>query len=213
MTNQYDSAGCGRSVLAVHDLRDFFRESIDDAIANQGVQVDAHTTHYVVNLLTLFSRSEDLYEDSGEVYGLKPLALMLLDATEARNAAERSASLQRIGDVALFVAGFFADGLAHRLVDLDYYIQMGGTAYGSLSDEIRGTARGRALADVYEELARKFQLVVDLLNEVRDGAQHGSDLDVLRTYEVWLKTGSQRAAGLLRQHGVIPMAQPGLRRH
>ena len=213
MTKQSAKTDSDRSVMAVHDLREFFRESMDDAIANQGVQFDTHTTHYVVNLLTLFSRSEDLYEDDGEVYGLKPLALMLLDATEAQTAAERSAYLQRIGDVALFISGFFANSLAHRLVDLDYYIQMGGTAYGSLSDEIRGTVRGRALAAVYEELARKFQIVVDLLNEVRDGAQHNSDLDLLRTYEVWLKTGSKRAAALLRQHGVMPMEQSLLRRH
>lgn len=213
MTKQFAKTGSDGSVMAVHDLREFFRESMDDAIANQGVKFDTHTTHYVVNLLTLFSRSEDLYEDCGEAYGLKPLALMLLDATEAQSAAERSASLQRMGDVALFISGFFANSLAHRLVDLDYYIQMGGTAYGSLSDEIRGTVRGRALADVYEELARKFQIVVDLLNEVRDGAQHNSDLDLLRTYEVWLKTGSKRAAALLRQNGVTPMYQSLLRRH
>jgi len=200
-------------VLAVHDLREFFRESIDSAISNQRVNVDTHTTHYVVNLMTLFARSEDLYEDSGDVYGLKPLAIMLLDATEAASARERSAALQRIGDVALFISGFFADSLAHRLVDLDYYIHMGGNAYGSLSVEIRGTTRGKALADVYEELARKFQLVVDVLNEVRDGARHESDIDLLRTYEVWLKTGSQRAAALLRQNGVSPMPQPGLKRH
>ena len=203
----------GESVVTVHDLRDYFRESIDAAISNQGVEVDPHATYYVVNLLTLFSRSEDLYEDSGEVYGLKPLAMMLLDANEARSPAERSASLQRIGDVALFVAGFFADSLAHRIVDLDYYIHMGGTAYGSLSDEIRGTTRGRALASVYEELARKFQVVVDVLNEVRDGARQASDIDLLRTYEVWLRTGSKRAAALLRQAGVTPMEQPAMRRH
>ncbi|MDZ7644469.1 MAG: hypothetical protein U5K76_09810 [Woeseiaceae bacterium] len=200
-------------VLAVHDLRDFFRESIDEAIARQGVQVDTHATYYVVNLLTLYSRSEDLYEDSGENYGLKPLALMMLEATEAQNPAERNFSLQRIGDVALFIAGFFADSLANRLVDLDYYIYMGGNAYGSLSDEIRGTTRGRALADVYRELAHKFQVVVDVLNDVRDSARGSSDIDLLRTYEVWLKTGSKRAAALLRQNGVTPMDQPGLCRH
>ncbi|MGB5345558.1 MAG: hypothetical protein WBN23_05280 [Woeseia sp.] len=200
------------TVLPVADLRDYFRESIGAAIEKQRVQVDEHATHYVVNLLTLFSRSEELYEDSGEVYGLKPLAMMMLDANEAANPVERSASLQRLGDVALFIAGFFADGLAHRLVDLDYYIRMGGTAYGSLSDEIRGTPRGRALAHVYQELARKFQIVVDVLNEVRDGTRQNSDIDILRTYEVWLKTGSERAAALLRQQGVTPMPQV-IRRH
>lgn len=192
-------------VVPVQNLRDYFRESIDAAIEKQKVEVDPHAAHYVVNLLTLFSRSEDLYEDHGETYGLKPLALMLVDAVEAGSAEQRTFSLQRIGDVSLFIAGFFADSLAHRLVDLDYYIHMGGNAYGSLSDEIRGTLRGRALAHVYRELARKFQVVVDVLNDVRDGARRSSDIDLLRTYEVWLKTGSRRAAALLRQNGVVPM--------
>lgn len=199
------SIAASECVVQVHNLRDYFRESIDTVIDNQGVDVDPHAAHYVVNLLTLFARSEDLYEDHGEAYGLKPLALMMADAAAASSAVERTFSLQRIGDVALFIAGFFADGLAHKLVDLDYYIHMGGTAYGSLSDEIRGTARGRALADVYRELARKFQIVVDVLNEVRDSTRRSSDIDLLRTYEVWLRTGSKRAAGLLRKNGVVPM--------
>ncbi len=199
-----DAWASGR-VVPVPDLRDYFRQSIDAAMDSQGVCMDPHATHYVVNLLTLFSRSEDLYEDHGECYGLKPLALMLADAAEAATPSERTFSLQRIGDVALFIAGFFADALAYRPVDVDYYVYMGGTAYGSLSDEIRGTARGRALADVYLELAHKFQLMVDVLNEVRDSARQSSDTDLLRAYEIWLKTGSKRAAGLLKQHGVEPM--------
>jgi len=198
-------------VMPVRNLREYFRQSIDDAIDRQGVDVDTHATHYVVNLLTIFSRSEELYEDHGDAYGLRPLALMLADAVDARSAEQRSFALQRIGDVALFIAGFFADSLAHKLVDLDYYIYMGGSAYGSLSDEVRGTARGRALAGVYAELAAKFQIVVDVLNDVRDATRQSSDIDLLRTYEVWLKTGSRRAAALLKQHGVVPITGLGTR--
>jgi hypothetical protein len=89
---------------------------------------------------------------------------------------------------------------------------MGGNAYGSLSDEMRGSLRGRVLADVYRELARKFQTVVDILNEIRDGARQSSDIDLLRTYEVWLRTGSKRAEALLRQNGVVPMPNMASRR-
>ena len=199
-------------VVPVSNLRDFFRESIGLAIEHQGVQVEPHTSHYVVNLLTIFARSEELYEDDGDYYGIRPLALMMADAAEAATIEKRTCSLQRIGDVALFVAGFFADSLVHRPVDIDYYIHMGGSAYGSLSDEIKGTARGRVLVDVYHELARKFQLLVDVLQEVRDGANPSSDIDVLRIYEVWRKTGSKRAAALLKQNGVVPIA-PSLSKH
>lgn len=195
----------GERVLTVRNLTEYFRDSIENVIARQRVNVDPHAAHYVVNLLTLFSRSEELYEERGDSYGLPPLALMLVDAVDASSAKERSVSLQRIGDVALFVSGFFADGLADHAVDMDYYIYMGENAYGVLSEEIRGTSRGDAFADIYRELAAKFQILVDVLNEVRDSARTDSDVDLLRAYEVWVKTGSRRAAGLLRQNGIVPI--------
>ncbi len=200
-------------VVPVHNLRDYFRTSVEDVVAKQGVEVDPHATHYVVNLITLFSRSEELYEDDGETYGLKPLALMLADAADARSAAERNYSLQRIGDVALFIGGFFMESLASRAVDIDYYVHMGENAYGSLSEEIRGTFRGNAFADVYLELATKFKVLIDVLNEVRDSARRDSDIDVLRTYEIWQKTGSRRAEQLLRQQGIVPISDAKSKRH
>lgn len=200
-------------VMPVHNLRDYFRTSIDDVIEKQGVELDPHATHYVVNLMTLFARSEELYEDDGETYGLRPLALMLADAADAPSVEVRTQFLQRIGDVALFISGFFMDSLASKAVDVDYYIYMGENAYGSLSEEVRGTFRGNAFADVYRELARKFQLVIDVLNEVRDSARGKSDANVLRTYEVWLKTGSRRAENLLRQQGIVPIGDAKGQRH
>lgn len=200
-------------VVPVANLLDYFRTSVEGVIADQGVDVKPDATYYVVNLLTLYSRSEELYDDDGEVFGLKPLALMLAEASDAPSPEQRNSALQRIGDVALFISGFFADGLATHAVDLDYYIHMGGNAYGSLSDEVRGTFRGRAFADTYGELAAKFQVLVDVLNEVRDRERQGSDIDVLRAYHVWRKTGSKRAEELLRQQGVVPIGTSTIQRH
>ena len=200
-------------LVTVHNLRDYFRTSIDDVIAKQGVDVDPHTTHYVVNLLTLFARSDEFYEDDGDTYGVRPLALMLADATDEQNVEQRAFTLQRIGDVSLFISGFFIESLAAKAVDIDYYVYMGESAYGSLSEEVRGTFRGHAFGDVYEELATKFQILIDVLNEVRDSASQGSDVDVLRTYEIWLKTGSQRAENLLRQQGIVPISAAKGRHH
>lgn len=193
-------------VVRVHNLKDYFRTSIEDVLTRQGIEIDPHAAHYVVNLLTIFSRSDELYENHNETYGLRPLALMLADAADAETPEQRKYALQRIGDVALFIAGFFADGLARKAVDVDYYIRMGGNAYGSLSEEVRGTFRGNTFADVYRELARKFQVLVDVLNEISAGPRDGADVDLLRTYEVWQKTGSRRAEQLLRDNGVVPIA-------
>lgn len=198
--------GSSDRVVPVANLLDYFRTSVEGVIAEHGVDVKPHATYYVVNLLTLFSRSEELYDDDGEIFGLKPLALMLADASDAPSPEIRNSALQRIGDVALFISGFFADSLATHTVDIDYYVHMGGSAYGSLSDEVRGTFRGRAFADTYGELAAKFQTLVDVLNEVRDRERQDSDVDLLRTYQVWRKTGSKRAEELLRQQGIVPFA-------
>ena len=195
------------TVVRVRNLEDYFRTSVDGVISRQGVDVDPHAAHYVVNLLTLFARSEEFFEDDGDSIGLRPLALMLADAADARTSTQRNHFLQRIGDVALFISGFFADSLASKAVDIDYYIYMGGNAYGSLSEEVRGTFRGNAFADIYRELAVKFQVLVDVLNEVRDGARQESDVDLMRTYEIWLKTGSKRARKLLCQNGVVPITK------
>ncbi len=207
-----DRSSHGR-VMPVHDLRDYFRTSIDDVIAVQGVHVDPHATHYVVNMMTLFSRSDQFYQDDGETCGLKPLALMLADAADAPSTEHRNQTLQRIGDVALFISGFFVESLANKAVDIDYYMTMGESAYGSLSEEVRGTFRGNAFADVYLELATKFQILIDVLHEVRASAREESDVNLLRTYEIWLKTGSRRAEKQLRQQGIVPISNARGPRH
>lgn len=194
--------------IDVRNLQEFFRDAVHEALARQQVGVDDHTEHYVVNVLTMFARSEALFDQTREGPRLKPLALMLAEAADAPSSEQRSRTLQRLGDVSLFVAGFLSHGFARRLVDVDYHIAMGGRAYGTLADSCGQGRRGRALTAVFAELAAKFQRLVDALNDVSEMSWRQSDRDVLRLYEVWLKTGSPRAHGLLRQLGIAPTVVP-----
>jgi hypothetical protein len=187
--------GSGR-VVPVASLPEFFRDALQDALAHQHVAVDGQTEQYVVNLLTLFARSDDLYERTPQGVRLRPLAHMLATALEASTPAERERRLQRLGDVSLFIAGFFAHGFARRLVDVDYHVAMGGRAYDTLARSLAG-GRRRVLAEVFAELAAKVQPLVDALWEISDAARIYTPADVLRLYEIWLKTGSARARALL----------------
>ena len=143
---------------------------------------------------------------------IRPLAHMLADALDAPSASARQRGLQRLGDVSLFVAGFFARSFARKLIDIDYHIAMGGNAYSSLADTLQRSLSGRCVAGVYAQLAQKFQGLVDALNEVSEMSYRHTDADILRLYEMWMKTGSPRAHGLLRQLGVQPVAAGGARR-
>jgi hypothetical protein len=202
-----------KSLVAVANLREFFHESVQTALRQQRVAIDDHTEHYVVNVLTMFARSEQLYERTSEGVRLKPLAHMLAQASEAPTTQQRDEALRRLGDVSMFIAGFFAQSFARKLIDIDYHIAMGGRAYGTLADSMRGTLRGQAFAAVYLELAQKFQRVVDVLNDVAEMAYSHSDKDILRLYEIWLKTGSPRAHGILRRLGVEPVSAGTRREH
>lgn len=198
-------------LVTVNNLTEYFREELQDALAHQRVAVEDQTAHYVVNLLALFARAEELHAGMREGRQWSPLALMLSQALEAPTIVERHHALQRLGDVSLFIAGFFAHGFARRLVDIDYHIAMGGRAYSTLADSL-AHSRQRVLAQVFAELAAKFHLLVDALGEISDSARVWSQRDVLRLYEMWLKTGSARARNLLGQLGVTP-APVALRPH
>lgn len=191
------------TLVPVASLEEFFRDSVDAALATNHVVVDRDTSCYVVRLLTLFARADACHEP-GEGARHRPLALMLAEAASAPTREERLFTLQRMGDVSLFTAGFFAEGLQDRAVGLDYYVNMGGGAYRALAAGSHGNPRARALAAVFAELAAKFLEMVDVLNEVRASARGGARADVLRLYEQWLATGSRRAARLLREAGVEP---------
>jgi hypothetical protein len=199
-----------QTVVAVSTLTEFFRDSVHSAVERQNVTLDGHTEHYVVNLLTMFARSEALYERTPEGIRLRPLAHMFADAAQAPPGEQRNRALQRLGDVSLFIAGFFAHSFARKLVDIDYHIAMGGRAYGTLAENVRGRTRGQALAAIFGELAVKFQRLVDVLNEVSEMAYSHTDKDVLRLYEIWLKTGSPRARSLLTRLGVEPCPVGGI---
>jgi hypothetical protein len=209
MSIEHPAAG---QVIAVGNLQEFFRDALHSAFSHQKLEVKDHTEHYVVNLLTLFSRADALYSNESERAGLKPLVMMLAEALDAPTEVERNRGLQRLGDVSLFVAGFFAGSFARKLVDIDYHIAMGGRAYGSLAG-LLSRSRARVLSAVFAELAAKFQRLVDALNEVSEMAHTHSDRDILRLYEIWMKTGSARAGELLRRLGVQPVVASSASQH
>src|ERR1700736_5403635 len=202
-----EAANPGR-LIPVANLREFFHDALQGAFAKQHLCVEDQTEHYVVNVLTLFARSEALYERTPSGTRLKPLAVMLAEALEAPSAQDRQRGLQRLGDVSLFIAGFFAQSFARKLIDIDYHIAMGGRAYGTLAETL-SRGRSRVLGNVFSELAEKFQPMVDALNEVSETSYAHSDKDILRLYEIWLKTGSRRCFDILKRLGVDPTTAGG----
>ena len=73
--------------IDVRNLTEFFRDSLRAALSKQQAEVDDHTEHYVVNMLTMFTRSEALFDATPQGPRLVPLAFILAEAAAALRAA------------------------------------------------------------------------------------------------------------------------------
>ncbi len=195
-----------REIITGKSIEEFFQEALHSALANQGIEARARTVQYLVDLLARFSRSDALYEETEHGRGLRPLAAYYIAAAEAPP-DERARLLRRMGDVALFVAGLFSASLQRKVVGLDYYISMGEGAYACVSEHLERRPDARVGSAVFNELSEKFARFVDALDEVSEGSQLSRDRDIMRLYELYLRTGSERAARRLRSLGIAPVRQ------
>ena len=175
---------------------EYFKELVEGALVRQRIAAAELTAFYVVHLLAGFLQ-RPAEEDEA------PLAFQLARALGSDGVQQR-ASLKQIGDLSLFISGFFSDSLRRKLVDVDYYVSIGGFAYNALSRHETAT-----FSPVFAELAEKFVDFVDVLSDVSERTSCASNLDLLRIYEKWLKTRSRRSGQLLVERGVVPNPSVG----
>ena len=180
---------------------EYFRELVDSAMKRQHLAARELTSFYLVNLLTgfvHFDRTAAPPEDEA-------LGIRFVKALQAAGVRQRD-ELRQVGDLSLFIAGFFADSLTRRLVDVDYYMYLGEYAYGSLARH-----GDDSFSDVFDELSEKFAAFVDVLGEVSERSALASNADLLRLYEKWLRTRSRRSGELLAARGIVPNTSVGNR--
>jgi len=177
----------------------YFLKAITDQLLLQEISLHTHTKSYLVTLLTQFTQTSVLYPSKEP----ESLAILYLQSQQAGQ-EERIQRLKRLGDLALCIAGLWADSLKRKVVDVDYYINMGQGAYGSLSDIFEKQDKHKKNQTIYQELTHKFSLIVELFNIISEGSLT-QDKSTLRLYDRWVKTGSERIYKTLCNQGIIPI--------
>lgn len=179
-------------ILALASLDEFFQDALGKAMRNQGVSAAGGVEAYLVQLLSAYS-TNSLHDE--------PLGVKLASAQTAAP-EDRIRALRDVGDTSLYLSGFFSDSLQRKLVDVDYYISIGGTAYEQLARTYE--RRKIAAREVFDELGHHFGDYVEVLAEVSQTTSLASPTGVVQLYERWLKTGSDWAERQLRKSGVVP---------
>lgn len=191
------------SLVATASLSDFFEEAVDDAMKSRRVNASEGATSYVVGLLADFAKPGSPAERTLE----RSLTLLLDDALNTADLAERFEKLRTLGDGVLYSSGFFADHFEARGVDPKYLIGIGRTAYESAGSLlVTGTPEEEKGPDIFRELALGFSGFVDVVAEVANATiarGAATSRGLLKLYERWLKTRSDRLADALSSHGFV----------
>ncbi len=155
-------------VVAYPSLGAYFHEAVDVACSRQGLEATPSSSYYVVSVLESFADAEELYPLGDDGRRREEALAQLLQAALEESSAGRVQHYRRLGDLALFVSGFFADSLRRRPVGVPYYIAMGQAAYGTLSGLFRERRREGGFDEIFEELADTFPAWVEVLHEVAE---------------------------------------------
>lgn len=182
----------------MHDLppastRELFGELVTEASRELGQEPSPLASSYLVDLLDARVRVA-VPPDPGGPAPPQSLAEALVEALLAEG-AEALVRLRALGDRALFHAGFFGPSLRRRTVGVSYYSDIGATAYERVS---RGTG-----SVLFEELAFGFADFVEILSEVGERARGRRSLDLLRLYDRYRETRTERDRVRLMRHGLV----------
>ena len=182
-------------------LQDFFRERIENAAERNKLDGNDDTLWYLTQLLCNYSKTSCFLDDNGTGATLTPLAEYYRMALESPTKHERRLQLQRLGDVAIVVAGLFAGALERKPIDVRYYMSMGEAAYGTLAGETSQSSRDRALQGIFESLATGFSDYVVVISEIP--TRTSPEKDLLQLVDEWESNHHPALARQLRQQGVF----------
>ena len=182
-------------------LQDFFRERIEQSAEKLKIDGNEETLWYLTQLLCNYSRTNQFLDDNGTGATLTPLAEYYRMALESASRHERRLLLQRMGDVAIVVAGLFAGALDRKPISVRYYMSMGESAYATLADEASQSSKDRAMRGIFESLANDFSDYVVVLSEIPTRASREKDL--LQLVDEWENTHHPALARELRRQGVF----------
>ncbi len=178
----------------------YFKEEVE--MASRKLQLDTlpQTKAYLVDLLRHYMDASNLFDEES-LSGKRQRSTLASLYLKASNETEtvKHHTLKKLGDTSLYISGFFAESLSRKLVDVNYYVDMGGTAYTLLAKDTKEESSRK----IFNELSNKFVQFVDILSWISKKASIQTEANLIQVYESYLKTKSQVAKEILISKGIL----------
>jgi len=176
---------------------EYFSELVESACGERRLEAKPLTRKYLTELLQFYLFSDNLFDsEQGRTQTMAERLLKAVNLSEPKARAER---LRRVGDTALYVSGFFGDSFKRKIIDIDYYVEIGGSAYATVASSDTTSM----YSPVFKDLSQRFGDFVDLLTHMSQEASLQSDHDLLRLYDRYIMTGSKLAEEKLEAEGLL----------
>jgi len=185
---------------SIEGVRDYFQSELAEVLKRRKLNTEREAVSYLADLLLSYQRAENFFAKAKDGKHEKNVLALLYGEAQTGDPFVRERALKRLGDICLLITGVFPDSLKRKVVQVDYYFGMGGSAYHALAG-MQFTDIARSL---YGELSQKFVLFSDVLGEFADKSGLLNDNDLLSIYERWLCTGSPRLREKLTAMGITP---------
>lgn len=186
-----------------------FSEVLKEACEQRKVKALPSVETYLIHLLKYYLDSKNLFSplqsDSAEQLP-QTLAEMYLLAMSSEAPKNREI-MKVLADRSLYVSGFFGDSLQSKLVDIDYYAEMGSQAYANLAV----WTKEDTVAQIYKTFSKRFLDFVEVLNYISEKSAIQTDQNVLRLYERYIRTGSEMAREKLTELGIVTIPKDQLK--
>lgn len=194
-------SGEAKSLFLV-DSNQYFVDCVSEALKEQKVKTFPQVENYLVHILTHYMYTNNLHETEVDSNIKTPTTLAeLLLQSQISEPSQKVSLLKKLGDRSLYLSGFFADSFNRKIVDANYYAQMGGVAYETLAQCTREDIQ----AKVFLEISRKFTSFVDVFSYISHKSQITSSQNILQVYDRYLKTGSGVAKKALLESGILSL--------
>lgn len=147
---------------------------LNDAQTKTHLVLNEQTESYLVFLLMRYTQN---------IAWLDSVLAMDFLHSEHKAGSARRLLLQELGDKSLLFSGLFPKFAERRQLSLQYFKDMGQSAYGLLSSRTTG-----AEANLYENLSVEFAQLIRVLQAVRFQAVH----DIVQDYWIQADSGSRQ---------------------
>ena len=118
-------------IYLVPNLQSYFYENLNSLNKKSLCPVPSELIYYSSEIMEKFSLSEELFDQSSGKPRNKILGMSLLEA-QMQNFEEKIKNYRDVGDMSLFLCGYFGKSMNNKIHDTDYYCNLGKKAYLSL---------------------------------------------------------------------------------